>query len=68
MKILVAAICVGLQVISAQETTAPVAVTGEPPAGKMSGNRGFEGNCMGIMATSISVIKYPVLFPIIIIG
>ena len=50
MKILVAAICMGLQVISAQETAAPVAVTGEPPAGKMS------GNCKEIMVTSISVI------------
>merc|ERR1712131_61366 len=32
MKILVAAICMGLQVIYAQETTAPAAVTAEPPA------------------------------------
>ena len=35
MKILVAAICIGLQIISAQTTEpAPVAVTGEPPEGK----------------------------------
>ena len=35
MKILVAAICIGLQIISAQTTPpAPVAVTGEPPEGK----------------------------------
>ena len=35
MKILVAAICIGLQIISAQTTEpATIAVTGEPPEGK----------------------------------
>ena len=35
MKILVAAICIGLQIISAQTTEpASIAVTGEPPEGK----------------------------------
>ena len=70
MKILVAAICIGLQIISAQTTEpASIAVTGEPPEGKTPPRELWVRENRGILRSFVTNFsRSPWLLPISIIG